>query len=221
MSRPCTPTGLIAARRRFFSTGESATGLVSNMILQSWQRCAALGMSAQARPVVEPVAASALHELQDRHESLRTLCRPELEALHADARATGAIAILTGPDGFVLDAVGHAAFLDKAARVALRPGVAWREDDTGTNAIGTALVERRPVEVRGGEHFFEPHRILSCSAAPIIDPFGALAGVLDLSGEASVHHIHALGMVRLAVDQIEHRLFDHLCRDRDVIRVHS
>ncbi|MEO7431186.1 MAG: sigma 54-interacting transcriptional regulator, partial [Dokdonella sp.] len=42
-----------------------------------------------------------------------------------------------------------------------------------------------------------------------------------LSGEASVHHIHALGMVRLAVDQIEHRLFDHLCRDRDVIRVHS
>jgi transcriptional regulator of acetoin/glycerol metabolism len=220
MSHTSTANGVSAARRRFFATGEHPTGLVSNMILASWQRCAALGLTAEARPVVEPVAASALHELHDRYEPLRRLCRPELEALHADARATGAIAILTGPDGFVLDAVGHAAFLDKAARVALRPGVPWREDDTGTNAIGTALVERRPVEVRGGEHFFEPHRILSCSAAPILDPYGRLAGVLDLSGAASVHHVHALGMVRLAVDQIEHRLFDHVCTGRDVIRVH-
>jgi transcriptional regulator of acetoin/glycerol metabolism len=31
---------------------------------------------------------------------------------------------------------------------------------------------------------------------------------MDLSGEASVHHVHALGMVRMVVDQIEHRLFE-------------
>ena len=220
MPRTTPPSGLIAARRRFFSSGERPTGLVSNVILASWQRCAALGLAASARPAFEPLGASALHEMHDRYESLLRVCRPELEALHADASATGAIAILTGPDGLVLDAVGHAAFLDKAARVSLRPGVPWREDATGTNAIGTALVEKRPVEVRGGEHYFEPHRILSCSAAPIIDPFGKLAGVLDLSGEASVHHVHALGMVRLAVDQIEHRLFEEICAGRDVVRVH-
>ncbi|HET7798171.1 MAG TPA: sigma 54-interacting transcriptional regulator, partial [Nevskia sp.] len=62
--------------------------------------------------------------------------------------------------------------------------------------------------VRGAEHFFAPHRVLSCSAVPIIDPFGKIAGVMDLSGEASVHHVHALGMVRLVVDQIERRLFE-------------
>lgn len=213
--------GLLAARRRFFDTGESPSGMVPNVILHSWQRCAALGLASRTRPVVEPMLAGALHELHDRHEALRRLCRPELEALHADAQASGAIAILTGPDGLVLDAIGNAAFLDKAARVALRPGVPWSENATGTNAIGTALVERRPVEVRGGEHYFEPHRILSCSAAPILDPFGRLAGVLDLSGEASVHHLHALGMVRLAIDQIEHRLFDEVCADREVIRIHS
>ena len=212
--------GLLVARRRFFDAGESPAGLVPNIILHSWQRCAALGLAARTRPVVEPVLAGALREMHDRHEALRRLCRPELEALHADAQASGAIAILTGPDGLVLDAIGNAAFLDKAARVALRPGVPWSEDATGTNAIGTALVERRPVEVRGGEHYFEPHRILSCSAAPILDPFGCLAGVLDLSGEASVHHLHALGMVRLAIDQIEHRLFDEVCANREVIRIH-
>jgi len=221
MSRLSSNAGLLAARQRFFSSGERPTGLVSNVILESWQRCAALGLPAQFRPEVEPLAAAALHEVLDRHESLRRLCRNELQALHGSARAAGAIAILTAPDGIVLDAVGDAAFLDKAARVSLRPGVPWREDATGTNAIGTALVERRAVEVRGGEHYFEPYRILSCSAAPILDPFGRLAGVLDLSGEASVHHVHALGLVQLAVDQIEHRLFDDVCADRELIRLHS
>lgn len=221
MTQHSINSGLLAARRQFFSAGERPTGLVPNVILESWQRCAALGLAARQQPEVEPLGASALHELQDRYDSLRRLCRPELEALHASARAAGAIAILTGPDGLVLDAVGHAAFLDKAARVALRPGVPWSEGATGTNAIGTALVERRPVEVRGGEHYFEPHRILSCSAAPILDPFGRLAGVLDLSGEASVHHVHALGMVQLAVAQIEHRLIDEVCAGRELLRLHS
>lgn len=213
--------GLAAARQRFFAAGQRPTGLVPNVILASWQRCAALGLAAGAGPKVEPMPASALHELQERHDRLRRVCRPELESLYADARATGAIAILTGPDGLVLDAVGAASFLDKAASVALRPGVPWCEDATGTNAIGTALVERRPVEVRGGEHYFEPHRILSCSAVPIFDPYGDLAGVLDLSGEASVHHVHALGMVQLAVDQIEHRLFEQACAGQDIVRFHS
>ncbi|WP_300617394.1 sigma 54-interacting transcriptional regulator, partial [Dokdonella sp.] len=221
MSRTSNPSGVLAARERFFSAGERPIGLVSSVILESWQRCAARGMAARGRPEVEAPTASQLHELQDRYESLRRLCRPELEALHASASAAGAIAILTGPDGLVLDAVGDAGFLDKAARVSLRPGVPWSEGTTGTNAIGTALVERRPVEVRGGEHYFEPYRILSCSAAPILDPFGRLAGVLDLSGHSSVHHVHALGMVQLAVDQIERRLFDEACADRVFVRLHS
>jgi transcriptional regulator of acetoin/glycerol metabolism len=207
MSRSLASDTLQTARRRFFDTGDSPRGLVPDMILDSWRRCALLGLSAELRPRVEPMTARELTELGDRYEVLRRVCRPELESLYADAHGTGSIVTLASPEGLVLDALGSADFLDKASRVALRPGVAWGESSTGTNAIGTAIVERRAVEVRGGEHYFAPHRILSCSAAPIIDPFGRLAGVLDLSGESSVHHMHALGMVRFAVDHIEHRLF--------------
>ena len=196
------------ARRRFFDEGSAPRGLVPETILRSWQRCAGLGLSQSARPDVAPLTAPAFREISQRYEDLRRTCLPELKALYADARATGSIVILTAPDGMILEALGSADFLDKAARVALRPGVPWSERMTGTNAIGTAMIEGRAVEVRGAEHFFAPHRVLSCSAVPIIDPFGMIAGVMDLSGEASVHHVHALGMVRLVVDQIEHRLFD-------------
>jgi sigma-54 dependent transcriptional regulator, acetoin dehydrogenase operon transcriptional activator AcoR len=121
----------------------------------------------------------------------------------------------------ILDALGSAEFATRAARVALRPGVAWHETSTGTNAIGTALAERRAVEVRGAEHFFEPHGILSCYAAPILDPHGRVIGALDLSGQANVAHTHALGMVRLAVDHIEHRMFETPPDGCEVLRVHS
>ncbi len=199
---------LQTARRRFFDDGTVPRGLVPDTILRSWQRCTGMGLSAGAKPHTAPLAQRALREAIQRHETLRRLCMPELQGLYADARATGSIVILTAPDGLILEALGNADFLDKAARVSLTPGVPWSENATGTNAIGTAIIESRPVEVRGGEHFYAPHRLLSCSAVPIIDPFGNIAGVLDLSGEASVPHVHALGMVRLAVDQIEHRMFD-------------
>ncbi|MFO1507210.1 MAG: sigma-54-dependent Fis family transcriptional regulator [Lysobacterales bacterium] len=213
--------GVSTARHRFFEGGESPAGLVPSVIEHSWQRCAALGLPSRARPEVEPMPASALHHLRDRYDALIRACRPEIEALYSIARSNGSIAILTGPDGMVLDALGDATFLDKAARVSLRPGVPWREDATGTNAIGTAMIEQRPVEVRGPEHYFERHRILSCSAMPIRDPMGRLAGVLDLSGEASVHHVHALGMVQFAVDQIEHRMFEALPAGTEILRLHT
>jgi transcriptional regulator of acetoin/glycerol metabolism len=210
-----------SARHRFFDAGQSPRGLVSETILASWQRCRASGLAAERRVDIDPVERAALDALRQQYDDLRRLCRPEVEALYGDAKATGSVVILTAPTGLILDAIGNADFLDKAARVALRPGVSWNEEQTGTNAIGTALHERRPVEVRGAEHYFGAHRVLSCSASPILDGRGRTVGVLDLSGEASVHHVHALGMVRFAVDQIERRMLERELAGREVIRLHA
>ena len=212
---------VLTARRQFLQGGAVPGDLISKPILRSWIRCARLGFDMAARPRIEPLTSNALRELRERHEMLRRLCRPELEALHTEATATDSIVILTDARGMVLETFGNADFAERAARVALSPGVHWSESSTGTNAIGTAIVERRPIEVRGSEHYFEPHRILSCSAAPILDPRGEAVGVLDLSGHASVHHLHALGLVRLAVDQIEHRFFEQGFEHCDVLRFHT
>jgi transcriptional regulator of acetoin/glycerol metabolism len=210
-----------SARQRFFEAGQSPRGLVSDTIVESWRRCRDSGLSAARRLDVGPLQQAALVALRQQYEDLRALCRPEMEALFSDAKATGSIVILTAPTGLILDAMGSADFLDKAARVALRPGVSWDEAHTGTNAIGTALHEQRAVEVRGGEHYFGAHQVLSCSASPIFDGRGRTVGVLDLSGEARVPHVHALGMVRFAVDQIERRLLERELAGREVIRLHA
>ena len=199
---------IVEARRAFFEAGRTPVGQVPGAILQSWRRCRGLGLAANARPAIEPIDAPRLRAMREQHERLWRLARAEVEMLAADAANTGSIAILTDAEGWILDAEGSAAFLDKAGRVALMPGACWSEARVGTNAIGTAIAEGRAVEVRGGEHYAAPHRILNCAASPIFDPYGRMVGVLDISGDASVAQVHALGLSQLAVAHIEHRYFD-------------
>lgn len=203
------PTVIEQARRQFFGGKRLPVDQISHTILRSWIRCTDMGLDAQRTPLVELPEARELRRLHERHEALRQLCRPEMDALYSEARELAGLVILTNPDGVVLDALGDAAFADRAAQVALRPGALWSEGGIGTNAIGTAIAERRGVSVFGGEHYFPEHRVLSCAATPIVDPRGVIMGVLDMSAPAMDVNGHMLGMVRLAVEQIEHRLFRH------------
>ncbi|WP_434212657.1 sigma-54-dependent Fis family transcriptional regulator [[Pseudomonas] boreopolis] len=208
------------ARRSFFERGNAPVGQVPDTILRSWRRCQRAGLAAERAPDIEPVAPARLREMRERHERLWRLARAELEGLSADAAAAGSIVLLTDEAGWILDAEGSTGFLDKAGRVALMPGACWGEHVVGTNAIGTAIVEARSVEVRGGEHYLAPHGILSCSASPILDPYGRVAGVLDISGDARIPHLHALGLARRAVASIEHRWFDEGIAGAELLRIH-
>jgi len=211
---------LAQARRAFFEWGGAPVGQVSSTILQSWRRCRQQGLEPMQRPAIEPVDERRLREMRERHEKLWRLARAELELLAHDAASAGSIVILTDADGWILDAEGNTGFLDKAGRVALMPGACWHESQVGTNAIGTAIHEQQSVEVRGGEHYLPAHRILTCNAAPVFDPYGQLVGVLDISGESSVSHAHAMGLARLAVANIEHRYFEKGLPDCELLRVH-
>jgi transcriptional regulator of acetoin/glycerol metabolism len=115
--------------------------------------------------------------------------------------------ILTDAKGMILHSLGDDDFVARAQQVALQPGVTWDEDHKGTNAIGTALVEQTAVTVNGSEHFFPVNHFLTCSAAPILDPFGMLIGALDVSGDHRGHQPHTLALVRMSAQMIENHLF--------------
>ncbi|WP_312786833.1 sigma-54-dependent Fis family transcriptional regulator, partial [Stenotrophomonas indicatrix] len=187
-----------SARRSFFERGAAPVGAVPEAILHSWQRCQRHGLLVDAQPAAEPLTDNRLRELRQRRERLWRQARPELDGLAAEMTHSGSIVLLTDEDGWILDAEGSAGFLDKAGRVALMPGMRWDEGTVGTNAIGTALVDGRALQVRGGQ----------------------CLGVLDVSGDARLPHVHALALVRQAVAQIEHRGFADGLADCELLRLH-
>jgi len=216
-----SPEAAIEARLRFLCEGVAPGAAVPQAILRSWRRSAALGLKMATPPGFDLLSRQKLREAQQRNEALVRTARGEMEALFRDASLAGGIVILTDPQGLVLHLLGKGQFASDAADVALRPGATWDEATVGTNGIGTAIAERRPISVVGGEHFFERHQILSCSAAPIFDPFGAITGVLDLTCASQAPDPLTLALTKRAVEQIERSLFEAQFRNHEQMCFHS
>lgn len=193
------------ARELFFMEGRDpaeAGGALPAHIGRSWRRCQA---ECSARVEPEP-----LHrpDLQDRREAVARMlscAQPELEAL-AEHALSGCVVVLSDAHGLILEEIGSPDFLPKAQRIALAPGVEWSEHKLGTNAIGTALAERQALMVLGGEHYLSRNGAIGCAAAPIFNGQGSIEGVIDISGDAAQIDTHTLGLVRMAAQQVEHRL---------------
>jgi transcriptional regulator of acetoin/glycerol metabolism len=213
------PAQLREARRRLLEQGEVPSGLIPAALQGSWQRSAGFGLAPSGRTPGAPHASAAqLARALEHQRELVAHARPVMEYLFDQTRETDSMVILADAQGLLLQSLGDPAFVDRAQRVALRPGAIWHEQWRGTNAIGTALADGAPVVVHGAEHYLERNGFLTCTAAPIVDPCGRVLGVLDLSGDHRGDHRHTLALVRSAARMIEHRLFD--TRHGQGLRVH-
>jgi transcriptional regulator of acetoin/glycerol metabolism len=144
-----------------------------------------------------------------------------METLREQIVGTQSMVVLTDAQGLILHSIGDDDFLERAEKVALRPGAQWSEEKQGTNAIGTTLAERSPTVVHGDQHFLEANRFLTCSSAPILDPYGDLIGVLDVTGDYRSYHQHTMALAKMSVQMIENHLFAWTFRDTLQVAFHS
>jgi sigma-54 dependent transcriptional regulator, acetoin dehydrogenase operon transcriptional activator AcoR len=197
------------ARRQLQEEGAVAEGLIAPLLRSSWERSQRFGLSPGGRPAGAPHASAAqLARALDRQGELLSHARPVMEFLYEQTQDSGGMVVLADSQGMLLQALGDASFVDRAERVALRPGANWHEQWRGSNAIGTALAEAAPIVVHADEHYLERNAFLTCTAAPILDSAGRVIGVLDISSDHRAFQRHTLALVRLAAHTIERKLFD-------------
>jgi PAS domain S-box-containing protein len=190
----------------FLDKGVLDSRLVRAEVAQSWQRCQRLKVNPQQSPDSGLDQARFLEEQLYRKQNLCRVAQPFMRDLFYFVSGTEFQVILTDENGYLLEVVGDPRIVSRTKDVSLCPGVRWDEASKGTNAIGTALVERRPVQIFGWEHFCEGNHFLTCSAAPIQDVDGNILGVLDASGDCRYANPHTLGMVVATVRAIENQL---------------
>lgn len=209
-SNPFFPTPqqrLALARRRYFEDGVRPSGLVSEAVIQSWQRCLHARQDPAHNPGFNPVTASRIHGVLARSRQLLEAASNELDQLRATLAGTTGTAILTDAHGVVVGTTFCGARPQEVLMpVSARVGVNLAEEAVGTTAPGITARTGRPSVVLGCEHFFNPVQVMYCAAAPIHDVRGQLAGVLDLSSEHLPFSFDATSVVGLYATAIENRL---------------
>jgi len=203
------------------NAGQGATRTdFAPQILASHERSLRFGLSERDKPD----CSSSRSDLSDALEQNRNLVAhalPIMETLHQQIVNTNSMVILTDAKGLILRACGDGGFVQRADRVALKPGVEWSERSKGTNAIGTALAAGEPTVVHAREHFLSVNHFLTCSCAPLVDPFGTIVGALDITGEHRTFHKHTLALVRMSAQMIENHFFADTFPEAVRIHFHS
>ena len=195
------PSGESARR---FLRGEGTAQ--ASPVLERWSRAASLGVRVDSDAYPEGTTDSDLSTRRERLADVFREKRALLKPLGEQLAERSLVAVVADPDGVLLALHGAGSIADPLMRVRLVEGARWSEDVRGTNAIGTALVERQPVAVIGAAHFERRNHAIFCYGHPIFDGYGDLVAVLDVSGPLEGHDRAVGGAVRAAAVSLEQAL---------------
>jgi transcriptional regulator of acetoin/glycerol metabolism len=168
----------------------------SDSVAQSWTRCLKEFRLDPARFVMPPVLTQP--ELTARREAASDLIacsKLEMTTLYQQLADPELAVVLVDADGVIVHQVASVPFGEAIAADGLRVGALWSEREAGTNGMGTCLAERECIAVYQHEHFYPRYTSLTCSAAPIFNDRGEVAGVLDVTSRSKLLQQHSLVLV--------------------------
>jgi sigma-54 dependent transcriptional regulator, acetoin dehydrogenase operon transcriptional activator AcoR len=184
------------------------------VVVASWRRSQRHGIPVERNEA--PLAPEAeLTQRRSAHAALLEAAQPALNQARLFLVEANSMIILTDSSGLVLETAGDPRTIDFGQVIHLEQGGRWKEADIGTNAIGTAIAETRPVQIHGLEHFCSEVKRWTCAATPIWHPTdGELLGVVDISGPMRAFNPQSLAFAVALGRQIEGTLaqsieYDH------------
>ncbi|MDO5101361.1 MAG: sigma-54-dependent Fis family transcriptional regulator [Lautropia sp.] len=201
--------------------GRLPKGALPVGIEASWLRSLAHGVDCHHQSAADSLPAADLSGLLDAHAPLLQAAGPELSWLVRQYGADGVVT-LADAEAKVLAVRGRQDRLAELGIDDLSPGTCWHESQRGTNALGTALVERSPVLVDVGEHYLQRLSQFACASVPIHDPSGAVAAVLDVTCEGALKQPRELlSQLTQVASRIENRWACRVFADHLVLACHS
>ncbi|MEW9672740.1 sigma-54-dependent Fis family transcriptional regulator [Ammoniphilus sp. 3BR4] len=195
-----------------FITGKHPKPEIRPLMLESWQRCLTQGVHPieSKAPIIKPNFV--LEDYLSQHSVPTTVdVNPLINKLKDVAIDSGHMVVFSNSNGEILSLDGDVSIRTQAQEMNFLPGASWLEQHAGTNAIGTALITGKPIQVFAGEHFCQDVHKWACSAAPIRNPATQeIIAVVDLTGPWSHFHPHSLSVVVSTAYAIEEKLYRHL-----------
>ncbi|GAB6852402.1 sigma-54-dependent Fis family transcriptional regulator [Paraburkholderia kururiensis] len=206
-SSPERDGSIMSAWEHLVGGGEWHSSEVRGVVDDSWQRCLVGRVDPAVDRAPPPIGENQLRHWLAGNAQLVNASLPLMQQTRELLAQTGTVMLLADPEGMILQHEGDMRIIDPAREVGLVPGCNWTELNCGTNAIGTALALRQPVQIHGAEHFCAGIKRWTCSATVIRDPLdGQVLGVIDVSGLADTYNRYSLALTVSLAGRIESRI---------------
>ncbi len=196
----------MAAWQRLFATGRADRRVVSPEVADSWERCLKAGLDPEAPKTPVRVTQQQLATIRRDKREFIEAALPFMQFLKIAVQGSGFILVLTDEHGIVLDVFGDQEIMRMARDNNYIPGCCRTEQEVGTNSIGLCLIEKKPIQTSGPDHYNLRHHSWTCASAPVFSPDNELLGAITLSGKSTSAHRHTLGMVISAAEAIQNKL---------------
>lgn len=189
------------AHKVAIETGQ-APSVVRKTISDSWRRSLAAGVDpGRPAPRLFDARTTASHLAEHPVAPALPLIA---ELLGEELVGSGYFAAFSDADGVLLWTDGPPRALQTAIAPRFLPGCLCSEERVGTNAIGTALVLDRAIQIFSAEHFSELLHGWVCAAAPVHDPdTGKVIGAIDISGRFQTGQAHSLALIAAVAKALE------------------
>jgi sigma-54 dependent transcriptional regulator, acetoin dehydrogenase operon transcriptional activator AcoR len=188
---------------------EVVSDKVRKNVLDSWKRCQETGVDPRQLQTKAALTDYELNQLLKESE-LYQIAKPIIDDLFCKMTGTGYLATLSDQNGRIIYLKGDLHILREAEKMNFAPGMDWSEHTAGTNAIGTSIVTKNPIQIFSAEHFCQGCHPWTCSSAPITHPFTQeIIGAIDFTGFWGNAQPHTLGLA-ISIAQIIEKQLAHV-----------
>ena len=188
---------------RFHDTGTADAHIVPDYIYASWKRCRAMGINPYL-PERKMLAAEELYQRKQRHASFIEIVRGVMATFFPVVAASSSTMVLADAEGAILHFMCNESA--STSLIAAPTGSLSREEFIGTAGTATCIVEQKPIELFGAEHYCTFYHECACHSSPIFDSRSKLVGVMTIISPWDEFHPHTVGMISTAVRAIREQL---------------
>jgi sigma-54 dependent transcriptional regulator, acetoin dehydrogenase operon transcriptional activator AcoR len=207
------PTSILKVRRKVdpewskYVIQRLEPNKVRPLILHSWNRSRNIYHIDPGIPG-SPVSLSSEEVLcRSRENEVLQIAQPIFRDIIKVLMETGHVLTFFDSEGWMLQSDGDPEVREALKGINFYPGANWKEEVVGTNGPGTALAEKRPMQVCGSEHYVEALHSWVCFGAPILDPLTQkVLAVIDATGYKETVHPHTLLLISTVAHAIEQEI---------------
>jgi transcriptional regulator of acetoin/glycerol metabolism len=188
------------------SKDEVVVNKVRKDVLDSWKRCQKIGVNPRQLQTKPALSNLQLNNLLEESE-LYQVAKPIIDDLFQKMAGTGYLITLNDEKGRMIYLKGESYVKRLAEKMNFAPGMDWSEQTAGTNAIGTSIMTKSPIQILSAEHFCQGCHPWTCSSAPIFHPLTKkVIGAIDITGQWYNAQPHTLGFAVSIAQIIEKQL---------------